>query len=59
MITLAIETTTDRLSLAARRLTAPLRPPDPLNAIVERTFEGARMHAARLFPMVDENGKSL
>lgn len=47
MIVLAFETTTDRLSVAARRL-------GDSAAVAERTFEGARMHAARLFPLIDE-----
>lgn len=47
MIVLALETTTDRLSVAARRLGGSA-------AVVERTFDGARMHAAKLFPLVDE-----
>jgi len=47
VIVLAIETTTDRLSVAARRLE------DVSAEVAERVFEGARMHAARLFPLVD------
>ncbi|HEV8356946.1 MAG TPA: tRNA (adenosine(37)-N6)-threonylcarbamoyltransferase complex dimerization subunit type 1 TsaB [Gemmatimonadales bacterium] len=43
MIALGLETTTDRLSVAARR-------PDGRTAV--RTAEGARKHAAALFPLV-------
>ena len=43
MIALAIETTTDRLSVAARR---------EGGKAVSRTVEGARRHAAELFPLV-------
>ncbi len=51
MIVLALETTTDRLGVAARRQDGRTagRP-----ETAERLFEGARMHAARLFPLVDE-----
>lgn len=44
MIALAIETTTDRLAVAAGEG----------GRVIERTFEGARMHAARLLPMINE-----
>ncbi|MGQ0703230.1 MAG: tRNA (adenosine(37)-N6)-threonylcarbamoyltransferase complex dimerization subunit type 1 TsaB [Gemmatimonadales bacterium] len=54
MIALAIETTTDRLSLAARRLGGSAARQTGDAPTVVRTFEGARMHAARLFPMIDE-----
>jgi tRNA threonylcarbamoyladenosine biosynthesis protein TsaB len=56
VIVLALETTTDRLSVAARRL-------DDVSAsrrlggsadFAERMFDGARMHAAKLFPLIDE-----
>jgi len=58
MIALALETTTDRLSVAARWT----RPGEPLREAA-RDFDGARMHAARLFPLVgavlDELGITL
>ena len=62
MIVLAFETTTDRLSVAVRRLdgvSASRRPEDVsaswrLGVSAERMFEGARMHAAKLFPLIDE-----
>jgi tRNA threonylcarbamoyladenosine biosynthesis protein TsaB len=46
MITLAFETTTDRLSVAGRN--------GPGGRVASRSFEGARMHAARLFPLIEE-----
>lgn len=51
MIVLALETTTDRLGVAARRQGGPTagRP-----ETAERMFEGARMHAAKLFPLIEE-----
>ncbi len=48
MIALALETTTDRLSVAARWTDASRPPREAL-----RQFDGARMHAARLFPLVE------
>ncbi|HLG05102.1 MAG TPA: tRNA (adenosine(37)-N6)-threonylcarbamoyltransferase complex dimerization subunit type 1 TsaB, partial [Gemmatimonadales bacterium] len=46
MIALAFETTTDRLSVAGQD--------GPGGRVVSRAFEGARMHAARLFPLTEE-----
>ena len=54
MIVLALETTTDRLSVAARRQDGQTAGRPEVPRVVERWFDGARMHAARLFPLVDE-----
>src|ERR1044071_3397470 len=43
VIALALETSTDLLSVAGRRAGGPA---------VTRTVEGARQHAARLFPLI-------
>ena len=56
MILLALETTTDRLSVAARRLGVSAAGEggggDERETV--RSFDGARMHAAKLFPLMDE-----
>lgn len=54
MIVLALETTTDRLAVAARRPAGPTAGPPELPAEAERTFDGARMHAAQLFPLMNQ-----
>jgi tRNA threonylcarbamoyladenosine biosynthesis protein TsaB len=54
MIVLALETTTDRLSVAGRRRLGSAVGRLGGWAEVERTYDGARMHAARLFPLIDE-----
>ena len=51
MIHLAIETTTDRLSVAGR-VAGQGGQADSRTAA--RVFEGARMHAAKLFPLIEE-----
>ena len=51
MIALAIETTSDRLSVAGSQ---GAREPGSQPALVERSLEGARRHAAGLFPLIEE-----
>jgi tRNA threonylcarbamoyladenosine biosynthesis protein TsaB len=54
MTILALETTTDRLAVAARRRADPAAGPAGGPREAERTLDGARRHAAQLFPLMDE-----
>jgi tRNA threonylcarbamoyladenosine biosynthesis protein TsaB len=54
MTVLALETTTDRLAVAARRRADPAVGPAGGPGEAERTFDGARRHAATVFPLIDQ-----